>query len=71
MIPVSKSPFTRETASAKIKVAKDVWNSRDPEQGVNKAVTEHLVTSRVAEPPDIGPGIDLPPEGAKRPKTIG
>src|SRR5215469_9416652 len=29
MIPVSKSPFTRETASAKVKVAKDAWNSRD------------------------------------------
>jgi len=63
MIPVSKSPFTRETASAKVKVAKDVWNSRDPEQGVNKAVTEHLVTSRVAEPPDIGPGYRLAARG--------
>ena len=63
MIPVSKSPFTRETASTKVKVAKDVWNSRDPEQGVNKAVTEHLVTSRVAEPPDIGPGYRLAARG--------
>src|SRR5215831_5027589 len=63
MIPVSKSPFTRETASAKVKVAKDAWNSRDPEQGVNKAVTEHLVTSRVAEPPDLEPGYRLAARG--------
>ena len=113
MIPVSKSPFTRQIASAKVKVANDVWdrayqsrlrvlglqdqarhsriatprtpgqecakrtglclsarkehtvlrNSRDPEQGVNKAVTEHLVTSRVAQPPAIGPGYRLAARG--------
>ena len=35
-----RPPFTRESALAKVQVAEDGWNSRDPER-VAKAYTEH------------------------------
>ena len=37
-IPI-RPPFTRETASAKVRAAEDAWNSRDPE-AVSLAYTE-------------------------------
>jgi nuclear transport factor 2 (NTF2) superfamily protein len=30
--PVIKPPFTKESALAKVKIAEDAWNSRDPER---------------------------------------
>jgi uncharacterized protein len=38
-MPVLVPPFTRETAVAKVRVAEDGWNSRDPER-VAKVYTE-------------------------------
>ncbi len=32
MAPIIRPPFTEETARAKVKAAKDAWNSRDPER---------------------------------------
>ena len=31
-IPIIKPPFTLETALAKVKVAEDAWNTKDPEK---------------------------------------
>ena len=37
--PIIKPPFTAETARAKVQVAEDAWNTRDPER-VARAYTE-------------------------------
>ena len=39
-MPAPVPPFTRETAIAKVRMAEDAWNSRDP-QRVSLAYTEH------------------------------
>ena len=31
-IPISKPPFTLETALLKVKTAENAWNTRDPEK---------------------------------------
>src|SRR6266436_997381 len=58
-----KPPFSHETALANVKPPEDVLNSRDPEHGLNKAMAEATDASRVAEPPDLGPGYRLAARG--------